>query len=211
MRARLAEGASCSLDMANKDGDEVGSGNTRGEEALGTPVSLDGGDVGADGLLVEEVVLGSLGDEGLGLLEDSGPLLNSLDVVTHGGARSNIKLEVVDEFLELFHGFDDVETLNVDESGVEIGEKRGDASVAGLHLGEVVVTNHSVNETGGEVGEGQKVHADNLLGRLGNLNGTDGGDEEVSGGFTRLEVFSGSPVTLDGGNVGIDGFLVEDH
>ena len=119
--------------MANKDGDEVGSGDTRGEEALGIPVSLDGGDVGADSLLVEEVVLGGLGDEGLGLLEDGGPLLNSLDVVTHGGARSNIKLEVVDELLELFHGFDDVETLNVVESGLEVGEERGDASVAGLH------------------------------------------------------------------------------
>ncbi len=207
---RVSDGAWRSLDVANKHGDEVGGGDTSGEEALGIPVGLDGGDVGGDCLLVEEVVLGGGGDKSLGGLEDSSPLLNGLDVVTHVGARSNIELEVVDELLQLLHSFDDVEALNVDESGIEVGEERGDTSVAGLHLSEVVVANHSVDETGGEVGEGQKVHADNLLSRL-DLNGADGGDEEISGGLTRSEVVSGSPVALDESDVGIHGFLVEDH
>ena len=203
-----------SLHGSNEDSDEVGGGATGSEVAGGTPVGLDGGDVGGDGLFVEEVVLGGLGDEGLGLLEDGGPLLDLLDVVTHVGARSNIELEVVDHLFELLHGSEDVETFNVLKSGLHVAEERGDTGVAGLHLGEVVVTNHAVHETSGEVGEGQKVHADNGLSNLsglGLLDGADSDEKEIGGGLAGSVVLSSSPVGLDGGDISIDSLLVEDH
>ena len=54
------------LDGANEEGDEVGGGLASSEEARGSPVSLDGRDVGGDGLLVHEVVLGGGSDESPG-------------------------------------------------------------------------------------------------------------------------------------------------
>ena len=201
-----------SLHGSNEDSDEVGGGASGSEVAGGTPVGLDGGDVGGDGLFVEEVVLGSLGDEGLGLLEDGGPLLDLLDVVTHVGAGSNIELEVVNHLFELLHGSEDVESFDVLEGSLGVGHERGDTSVAGLHLGEVVVTNHAVHETSGEIGEGQKVHADNgLVDFSGLLDGAYSDVKEVGGSLAGSVVLSSRPVGLDGGDISIDSLLVEDH
>merc|ERR1719273_1377781 len=97
----------------------------------------------------------------------------------------------------------------VGNEGLGLGEERGDASVAGLNLFEMVVANHAVDETSSEVWEHHDVKSDNLLG--GNLDGANGDGEQVSGGLASLVVFCTAPVNLDGVDVAHDLGFVEDH
>ena len=155
-------------------------------------------------------MLGCSGDEGLWALEDSGPLLDSLEIVAHGSvcARSDIHLEVVDEGLKLLDGSENVEGLEVLERVIEVGPERRDSSVAGLHLGQVVLTNHAVDETSGKLRDAN----DEAVGLLSwGLNRADSDGKEVSSGLASLEVLSSVPVGLDGLNVTLDLLSVEDH
>ena len=102
-------------------------------------------------------MLGDGRGERLRLLEDLSPGLDGLNIVAHVLAWSNVDLEVEDEGLDVLDGFDDVEGLEVLERSLEEAVERGDASVAGLHLLEVVVANHAVDETSGELGKHQDV------------------------------------------------------
>ena len=199
------------LDGSDQGGDEIGSLDAGVEVLVGGPVGLDRCDVAGDSLLVEKEVLGGVGNEGLGLGEDSGPLLDGGEVVVHSSvhARSHVGLEVEDELLELLDGGEDVEGLEVLERGIKVGPERGDARVAGLNLFEMVVTDHAVDETSSEVWEHHDVKSDNLLG--GNLNGANGDGEQVSGGLASLVVFCTAPVNLDGVDVAHDLGFVEDH
>ena len=110
------------LDGSHQGGDEIGSLDAGVEVLVGGPVGLDRCDVAGDSLLVEKEVLGGVGNEGLGLGEDSGPLLDGGEVVVHSSvhARSHVGLEVEDELLELLDGGEDVEGLEVLERGIKV-------------------------------------------------------------------------------------------
>lgn len=73
-------------DGANHKGQKVGSGSARLEVKSTGPVGLDGGNVGLDLSLVEEVVLGDDLCELSWVLEDLSPGLDGLDVISHSPA-----------------------------------------------------------------------------------------------------------------------------
>jgi len=176
-----------SLDGANEDGDEVSGVLAGGEVGLGGPVGAHGGDVRRHGALVEHVVLGHGRREAGGLLEDLGPGLDGSDIVAHALAWSNILLEVEDEGLNGLEGGEDVEGLKVGKSRLEEAVERGDASVARLHLGEVVVTDHAVDETGSELGKHQEVQVEVvLLNFIGILDRAESDGEKVCESLTRV-------------------------
>ena len=208
MSLNLSNRLESSLDWANEDGDEVSGVLTNGEVALVSPVSLDSGDVGGDGLLVESVVLGDLGGESGGRLEDLGPGLDGGDVVAHALAWGDVLLEVEDEGLELLDGAEDVEGFEVGQGGLEEAVERGDAGVAGLHLLEVVVSDHAVDETGSELGKHQEVELQ-VVG--GGLDGANGNSEEIGGSLAGGKVLLLSPVALDHVDVVHDLGVVADH
>ena len=78
---------------------------------------------------------------------------------------------------------------------------------AGLDFNEVVVSGHSVDETSDEVGDGHSAKAESLNGW--NLNGTNSDSHEVSCDLTSFKEFTKSPVSLQGGDVSLDGFSVK--
>ena len=157
---------------------------------------------------MEEVVLGGARDEAGRVLELGGPLLNGSDIVTHVSARGNVHLEVVDESLKVLESLNEVKVLDVLESIGDIVEERLGASVAGLHLREVVLTNHAVDETSSDLRGSEKV---NLVGVGRDGDRAETNVEDISGGLAGLEVLLSVPVGLDGGNIVSDLLVVEDH
>jgi len=107
-----------------QDGDKVSSDLARGEELVGSPVSLDGCDVGLDGLLVKEIVLGRGGDQLSLVREDLGPGLDGCDIVAHSVAGSSISLEVVDEAFEIFEGREDMEGFKILQGSLQVAPQR---------------------------------------------------------------------------------------
>lgn len=115
---------------------------------------------------------------------------------------------MVDKLLEVLEGREDVEALDVVEGGLKVGEEGLGAGVARLHLGEVVISNHAVDETSGELRGGEEVH---LVGVSGLGDGTNSDKENVGSGLARLEVLLGSPVGLNSGDISGKLLPVEDH
>ena len=89
-------------------------------------------------------------DEAGWFLEDFSPCLDGCDIILKVGglARFSIKLEVIDEFFEVFEGIDNVELLKIIEESLNIWQFLVSASEASLELSKVIVANHTVKETG---------------------------------------------------------------
>lgn len=129
------------------------------------------------------------------MFECDSPLLDLSEVVSHMCARSNIELEVVNERLNVLEGLENVEVLKIGKGILKIYEKRRGAGVAGLHLSKVVLTNHTVDETGEEIGNGHQIE---LIVAAGLGNGADSDIKDVSSSLARLIVLSGIPICLHG-------------
>ena len=155
--------AASSRNGSDKDGEDVGGSSSSGKEGLGGPVGLESSDICRDGSSVEGVVLGDSGDESGWAEELLGIDFDGGHIVLHLCARGGIELEVVDELLELLNGTDEVEGLDVSESGSEVAVQIVSTSIAGLHLGEMALTNHAVDETGSKLRDGKKIDSESIV------------------------------------------------
>lgn len=121
---------------------------------------------------------------------------------------------MVDEFFELLEGTEDVETFEILEGGFEETTELGGGIVTGLHLGEVVITDHAVDEASSELGDGQDVEriVSDLFARDNSVSGNraDSLSESISGINTSIEVFTRSPVSLLVGDISLDGIAVQE-
>jgi hypothetical protein len=199
-----------SLDWSDSDGHEGSKVLTSLEVLLGVPVSLSKGSVGLDGLLVEEPVLRESSGQLGWLFEDLSPLLNGGDVVTHAFAGTQSVWELEDGEADLKDALSDVvptTLLEVTDSGVNLAVHELGSLEAGLDFNEVVVSSHTVDETGGEVWESNDIEVLDLVGW--GLNLPEEESEGISGVDTGLEVVASGPIELLLSNVGLDGLLVE--
>jgi len=104
-------------------------------------------------------------NKGFWLLGDLSPLLNRGDVVTDVMAWLKIELEVEEELLKVFESGNDLEVFQFTDEALSVLNKLVTALHAGLEFSQVVIANHAVEETGGEIRDGQDIEAKFLLSR----------------------------------------------
>ena len=143
------------LDRADGEGEEVGKISAGLEEKLVVPVSFKSGDVRLDLGLVEEVVLADVSDELLRVGEDGSPFLDGGKVVGHSlasveGLRDLKGNEA--EFKSGLHIVVPASLMDSADASLYLMVHEFATGEAGLNLREVVVSGHTEDETGDEVG-----------------------------------------------------------
>ena len=143
------------LDRSDGQSEEVSKSSTGFEVELLVPVGLEGGDVRLDLSLVEEVVLADMLDEGLGVGEDGSPGLDGGKVITHAltsveGLRDLKGNEA--KFKSGLHVVVPASHMDPVDASLDLMVHEFATGEARLNLGEVVVSGHTEDETGNEVG-----------------------------------------------------------
>ena len=155
-------------------------------------------------------MLGNGSSELGGIGEDLSPFLDCSNVIAHALAGAEGLRELKDGERELKASLGNVVPTTLCEicNGlVDFIVHLDVALPAGLNFNEVVVSGHAVDETSDEVGDSRSAKAESLSGR--NLNGTNSDGHEVSCDHTSLVELTKSPVSLQGGDVSLDGFSVK--
>ena len=101
---------------------------------------------------MEKPVLGKGLGESLGFSEDGGPLLNGSDVLIHVLACGESGGELVDALANFGESGNIAAILDPGHGELDVMDNISATSVAGFELREMVISGHSVNETGDEVG-----------------------------------------------------------
>jgi len=159
------------LDGTDGLGECLGGVNTGVEVGTSGPVSLLLGDVGLDGLSVEQPSLANGLGKSCWLGEDLSPGLNSGDVLIHALAGGHGGAKLVPDGTGLLDSLEELASLEVTEGDSNVSVDLLATLVASLNLGEVVVSGHTVHETGNEVGDGHDVEG-------GGGSGSDSGSSE---------------------------------
>ena len=142
------------FDRADSDGHESSKIVTSLEVQLGVPVSLQGGNVGLNLLLVESVVLGKSGRHLSRVSEDLSPGLNGSDVTVHvlAGAKRLWNLQGRQAELKSSLGIIvPAAFLDVRNAVLNLLVHEVSALEAGFDLSQVIVTGHSIDKSGNEV------------------------------------------------------------
>jgi len=148
--------------LAKGQNQDVGNIITGIVVVSGGPVFLGLANIGEDSGPVGEEVLGQGGNELGGVLEDLGPVLNSLDVLLHVLAVSEVLGKLLDDVSNFLNSLDDV-------LEVSLGEVRngvGDLLLEGLGVGEalldlrkVILLDHTEDKSSNELFNTCGVHA----------------------------------------------------
>ena len=145
------------LDGANGEGKGISSVDTSLEVVTGGPVGLLGSEVSLDLSSVEDPVFGDGAGESGGLGEDLGPGLNGGDVLIHTLAGGHGGANLVPDDTSILDSLEEVTGLEFTDGDLGVRDDLLSTLEAGLNFGEVVVTSHSVHETGDPVGDSHGV------------------------------------------------------
>ena len=115
------------------------------------------------------------------------------------------------EGLELSDRCKDVESLDVGERLLKESVERGHTSVASLHLLQVIVADHAVDETSGKLRKHQEVKVFDLFIHHALLDRAETHSEQVSQSLAGVVVLTGFPVGANELGVVLDLRPVEEH
>ena len=146
------------LDWSNGLGESHGGIHTCIEVLTSSPICGLLREVILDRPSVQEPVLGERLGELFGLGENRGPALDRGDVIVHVLAGGESLGELVDDLANLSESGDVAARLDLGYGLLHVVDDTLAAFVASLNLGQLVVTGHSVDETGHEVWYSHGVH-----------------------------------------------------